>query len=440
MKNNHFLAILFLFVTTQIALAQSKTFTLVDAKNNSPIPYATILFNGNQGSITNQEGVFRLNMDKLNPNAVVAISCIGYQGKSFKPEVLKQEKNATIKLIPSIESLETVHLDQARPHVDTIMKRVYDRLATNYKFKDKKYKLFYRNTNKMHFDKLDVNVTKNTGFKRTAIKQLNEELDALKRELKKSINASGYYADMLLDFYKTDKAHLKMVVEKAISLNGFDNLSTPESLQKDMLTKIIRNFEEDITYKVKTGWFKIEDSLSLKSIMKKSKDTVPPSVNVASTKEDVNSILLDNGFKVNYSDLNFVTEQNLYRYTLEDILFYEGSLVYKVAFKPRKSDGKYGGFLYVNEEDYAVLKTEYAYAKGKHGRGLNLKLVLGVKFRDTKRKVTVSYKKDSTGYYGLQHVKQETVKEMYVSRPMKLIANEVSKKLKFNFKVQFDII
>jgi len=57
---------------------------LKSSKNNTPIPYAYLILNGKNGTITNQQGQFKMRVSETDLKDTLLISSIGYKSKEFQ--------------------------------------------------------------------------------------------------------------------------------------------------------------------------------------------------------------------------------------------------------------------------------------------------------------------------------------------------------------------
>ena len=73
---------------------------------------------------------------------------------------------------------------------------------------------------------------------------------------------------------------------------------------------------------------------------------------------------------------NNILNTDLYSYQFENTTVFNDDLVYIISYSPRKGKAKYTGKLYITDEDFAVIKLDFKYAKGKRGQKFNLKLLL----------------------------------------------------------------
>jgi hypothetical protein len=117
----------------------------------------------------------------------------------------------------------------------------------------------------------------------------------------------------------------------------------------------------------------------------------------------------------------------------------DGNFAYVITFKPNRGRALYSGKLYVTEDDFAVIRADYKLLDGKKSEGVNLKLLLGVKYAQNVKTGTMIYRMrpGGDGYY-LQYASTEEGQYIYVNRPLKFIELSDSEKdvVAFDFKIE----
>lgn len=411
---------------------------IIDVQTNTPIAFATIQFNDNSGVVANMEGFFNISSDDLNTDSILSVSFMGYETQSFTLEKLKKQ-NHVIKLKEAINQLETVYLSNKVPRTDSIMARVNRNLVSNYQSTDVQYSLFTRQTTYFKANNLEVDIEKSSGFGKKKLETSNKQFQELTHKIVNN-PPTQVFTDVLFDLYLKSDNTAKIVVEKATKLKDHKNNLTLETIQSKVSNIVLQHLDTTKTYKVKTGWFKIEDSLSLKKskeIKQKLEDN-----SLTNLKLQNSNTLKENLFE-KQSLLDFVMDRGAYNYTLSKITTIDERLVYIIAFEPRKNRAKFKGNLYISDEDYAILKLDYSYAKGKIGEKMNLKLLLGVKYLEKVNKGTVIYKKNvETNKYYPYYINNESGKYLYAHRPFKLIENSkiIKNKVAFDIKIEGTIV
>lgn len=431
MKNSFF-TLLFLLNTLFIS-AQTISGIILDKEEN-PIVYATVQINDNFGVITNEEGKFEIKTKGFQLNDDVKISFLGFKQLTLK---LKDFESKTYYLEEEINSLDTVFVNGDNYSVEEIMQKVQENAITNYNHNYIKQQIFHRTTNSGKMKKFDFNFEKSNLIKKSKLKKLNISLDSI---FKKMINKSfKNYSDALSNYNVGEQKTKLDVIKRTILINKKEDKSS-DKMMETILKIFSKHLEKGETYKVKTGLIKIEDSLNIEENFKK--DHYKNEFETKYLKSSYNNIFEDNSV-VESSKLNFIFKTNKYNYTLENTSYLNGDLVYIINFKPKKSAAKFKGVIYVNSDDFAVVKTKFTLAKGKVSKKINLKFLFGIKMIENVWKSEILFQKNNDGKYYFKFIKQEVGGYAYISRPLKFTKNrksksEEKKKLKMSFTVEMN--
>lgn len=414
------------FLFAQSSIAQSITAKVVDAATGESIPYAGIKLSETNNLISNAEGYFTLSEAASSNDAVIVVSYLGYSNSQLTVAQLKSN-NLIVKLTPAIFELENVNV--AKPDPKTIMTQVKANLNRNYFAEGEPTKdmIFYRRANQFRPKKLEVEIDKSTGFNKDALKKVNAEIAKFTSSL--ITNPPVEYTDILCNYYdattkKDDKLMWKTKVDvvKATKLKDENRSTSLEELQKSATNLFLKHLDTTKYYRVKSGWFGSRDTISLRSDYNKKKNKKEKKSNITSTKNNLNGFLMENTFTMK-SEFDFVHQIDWYTYKYEGAMYSnENEFVYVLSFRPRKSKAKYVGKLYISETDYAVVKVEYSLDEGEIAGGLNLKLILGVKFQENVNQGTLIYRKSANGAkYRLHYASIESGQYIYLNRPVKFI-------------------
>jgi len=316
------------------------------------------------------------------------------------------------------------------PTAEDIIREVNKALPVNYDGDYQRYQMFYRQTSYMEFDNLDLTINKATGVSKKQVGLASAQLDSLTNSIitSKMIEFKDYSGDILLK----NKDTAKIAIQKATKLIDSKKDFSIDKIQVRAQNVILKYLDTTLTYKLKTGLFKIEDSLSLNQDESEKDTTNEFSMN--NIKSGVIGSLKQGQF---YEEafMSKILDPNLYRYSFVDASFLDGSYIYVVSFRPRKAKSKFSGNLYISANDYAILKADYSYSKGKEGTKFNFKLLLGIKFIENINKGTVIFRRKPEGKYYPYYIRKESGNYIYVRRPLKFIENSSEK-----YKVAFDFL
>ena len=420
-----------LFFVCFFTFSQSITAKLIDKTTKTPIPFATIKTGKFSGVISNEEGYFTINIQ--NDIKTVTISCLGYQNKILSIRDFKT-LNFIIELEEAINQLNEVFISNRKPNVDSIIAKVKMKIADNYDSELNKYNIFHRTTDYVNFKSLDFEIEKASHFKKKNLEAANTNLEALSKKIRES--DMKYFTDFKGELYSLDKDSSKLVVNKATKLVDFKNDFSIDDIQEKAQKIVLTYLDTTLTYKLKTGLFKIEDSLALND--EDFKEDNKNEFKLKYLNMQTRSLLRHAQFYKN-AFLNKLLDMSLYDYTFEDITFNDGDLTYIINFEPRKGKAKYAGKLFVSDDTYAITKVDYSYYKNRHGEKLNLKLLLGVKYIANVSEGTILFEKNTENKYQPKYIKRISGNYFYVNRDLKFIENSRAKnKVGFSFKIEGD--
>ena len=412
--------------------SQNITARLIDKNTKQPIPYVSIKTGAYSGIISNEEGYFTLNKGDIT--STVTISCLGYQSKTLSVQDIKNS-NFVIVLSEAINKLNEVYISNKKPNADSIIAKVKSKIMDNYNNKLNKYNIFHRTTNYVNFKNLDFEIEKASHFKKRNLESANANLNVLSKKIRES--DMKHFVDFKGELYSLNKDSSKLSVNRATKLIDYKNDFSIDEIQKNAQNIVLKYLDTTKTYKLKTGIFKIEDSLVLNDNEfkeeKQNKEFEVANLNYKAKTLLQHAQFYDNSF------LNKILNTNLYEYTFEDITFNNKDLTYVITFKPRKGKAKYTGKLFVNDSTFAITKVDYSYYKNRHGSKVNLKLILGVKYNENFSEGTILFEKNSENKYQPKYIKRHTGSYFYVSRNLKFIENSSDKnKVRFDFKLEGD--
>jgi hypothetical protein len=426
----------FLFCFTAL-IAQTSKGKIIDIKTSLPIPNVAIQANQKTGTFSDVNGFFTI---ELKSAKQVVFSCLGYQTKTITIDSLKLN-NYIVKLVEADNNLDEVVLSNQKISFDSIMQSVRFHLKTNYTNAPKKRTVFLRFKNQPDFKKVEFELNRSTLLSRKKRKLANKDFEAFSKKLKnvKTSFYTDYYGNYYSSFFKSKK-NRSYLISKSDSLQGFKTLNNDENFTLDAVQDkaqilFLSQLNKQHTYKLKSGLFKLEDSVSIGKLsdeLNASKD----SLDVSNFRRNISYILREFKFSNKKKSTNFL-DAYYYKYKLLDTISTTSSTQYIVSFSPRKSKAKFSGKLFIDADDFAVTKVQYQYAKGKRGKHLNLRLLMGVKFSENYKKGTLIFERDQTGFYQLKYAKEKEGRYFYINRSLKFIENSKAReKIKFGLKIE----
>ncbi len=392
--------------------AQTIASKVVDKKTNEPIPYATIQISENQGVITNEEGRFSLNLGNTASEIdSIYISSMGYEKVGIATQNIM---DSIIYIEPKAIALNSVFVSNKKLTIDEIIENVEDRLEQNYHFDLTQKRLFFRQSEFNTMNKLDIE------FKKSTIEELNKNfIDSISKIIPRK---SQYYTETLCDYYGGPEKR-KINIIKAAELYDKNNSGSMEALS-DKLEKIFKdNVKPDSYLKIKSGIFGTK--VQVDSILENNEDASAAKDEIKDKKEDKSHFLkyrrsaieglFKNMFFQEDPTLNFIRKSGRYEFTLVDYTYMDDSSVYIIDFKPkRKEDFK--GTLYVNTENFAIMRVDYQNVKLLR----NFRL-LGLSYKENVYKGTTIFTKGADNKYTVKYLEKIKGNVFGVDRPLKVI-------------------
>ena len=410
MKRTALVSLLLILLSGISALrAQAISSRVVDAKTGEAIPYATIQYGKNKGIITNDEGEFSLYLKATAVPDSLYISCMGYEKTAISAEKVL---DSVIAIDPKPIELSEVYLFDEELDVDEIISRVKQNLAKNYSQDPIKQRLFFRKSSLDRLKKFDIE------FKESTIEEFNKPfMDSVLSVLPKG---NAYYTESLCDLYiEGDSSRLK--IEKAAELYDKDNEVSVEAIGKRMEEIFKANVKPDSYLKIKSGIFGTK--VQVDSILEASDEAAELEEELK--EEDKTDFHSHKRWQLNnlYSELfykedpklNVLKKSNKYRFALKGYTSIDEQGVYVIDFVP-KGGADFNGTLYVNLEDFAVMRLDYSNVKSLR----RIKL-LGFHYEETVYEGTSIYAKNVNERYDLRFFNRIEGRYMGVDRPLKVI-------------------
>ncbi|MBC3759986.1 carboxypeptidase-like regulatory domain-containing protein [Hyunsoonleella sp. SJ7] len=424
------LALLSFFAFFCLGFSQNLTAKLVAKSNGKPIPYANIKTGKYSGVISNDEGYFTIHA-QTDDSKTIEITCMGFESKTLSISEIKK-LNFTIALKDAVNQLNEVLITNKRPNADAIIEKVRSKISENYDNELNAYSIFHRNTDRVDFRNLGFEIEKASHVKKKNINDANASLEKMASEIIASDMV--HFKDFKGEFFNLNPDSSKIKVSKATKLLDSKNNFSIDDVQKKTQNIVLKYLDTTITYKLKSGLFKIEDTLSLTD--EQFKDFEKQVYNMPYLNNESRNLLRKAQF-FEESFLSNIINPKLYDYAYDGSALKDGKLFYLIDFEPRRGKSKYGGKLYISEADYAITRVDYGYYKNRHGQKVNLKLVLGVKFIANVDEGTLLFEKNQNGKYHPKYLKQTTGAYFYVNRDLKFIENSRARnKTNINFKIE----
>lgn len=407
------------------ATAQSQTLSsrILDSVTQEPIPYVTVQLK-KKGVITNEEGRFSFLLDRdITATDSLFISCIGYASIG-KP--LSEFSESVIYLSPKAIELNPVIVTNRNYTAEEIIDLVKENLAGNYNTELSKKRMFVRDSYFQEFSKTDYTFVKST------IKELNKKfLDSVLHTLPKK---SSYYTEILCDFYvNPEEEDQKMDLIKASELYDKSKELDYTKLEEKFNEIIKSNIKRDSYFKIKSGLFGVKidgedfdeifesevdstDAVALKKeLEEKKKNEEERKTNFAKYRKRGIVGKMEGLFFNEDTHLNFINKSRKYIFNITDFTYMGEDAVYILDFEP-KGSADYKGRLYINSDDFAIIRLDYENVKP-----IKKFKLLGISMNQYLGKGKMIFNKASNGKYDLRYLEQEDGTRVGIRRPLKII-------------------
>jgi hypothetical protein len=420
--------ILFIFVSilTILSAASQTTFTskVLDASTEQPIPYASIQFNSKNGVITNDNGEYSITILRaIQPTDSLVVSCLGYEQQRIS---LIDFNNEFTYLSPKAVDLDEVLLTNKKYTIDEILDLIKAGLNNNYDKDYAKRKLFFRESYYNYIDKSVVNLDKST------IPEINQGLiDSLLNDIPKT---NSTHVELLGNLYGklAPESQQKMDILKACRLEDEASEVNLENYEK-RFNEIFRKYvKRDSYFKFKSGWFSTKEEIDStmfedpekvrkeKEVTdellaeKRKRDSLRKAGFLSFRKRTIHS-LENNHFVDEDNELNFIHKSNRYEFEIKDYAFMDDMFVYVIAFEPKRKED-YRGTMYVNTDDFAIVRVDYENVKP-----LRKFRLLGISLNQYLKKGTIIFHKNSNNKYSIKYLDESFGQRVGIKRPIKII-------------------
>jgi len=441
-KNLLYFALLLL----SISKINSQTISgkIINLNTSKPIEKAAIITNIKTGTTSDESGNYILNLDNVK---TITISCLGYQTKTITKTVFIKN-NYVVNLLENVNLLDEFQLNLTKISLDSLLIKTSKNMKENYLSSPLKQELYSIENQKLDFKKLDFELKSSSLLSRKKRKLAEQDLTKFANNIQEKKPAFGteFKIDILSKKSYSEKLKKEINNYKVVDAEGYKNIDigngvTVENITEKLQNIVLKHLNSKNTYKVKSGLFKMEDSLSLAETSRIADSLVKENSFTDYYKRYPLINLKNKGhFFTKSSERNFLSSR-YYNHQLEENEFLGSKKYYVISFTPNRSKSKYSGKIYIDPIGFFIKKIQYSYADGKRGEHLNLKFLLGIKFSENKHNVTLFYEKNENNKIYSSYLKEATTSYAYVDRPIKFIENAGDKnKVKFNIKVEINVI
>ncbi len=449
MHKNFNVTFLLLFLST-ITTAQTISSVVLDSVSKQPIPFASVHI-AKKGVITNEDGRFSLILpENWSKSDTLFISSMGYETIQ-KP--ISEFTESIIHMQPKAIELNQVVVTNKSYSGKELLELVNENLDKNYANTLSKKRVFLRDAFHQNMSKLDHT------FKNSTIDEIDSKfIDSILKAVPKQYSA--YYESLSDSYENTTEEPNKLELIKASELYDKNDMLNYEQIEERFNKIIKKHVKPNSYFKIRSGilpmgkiegeefdtFFESEvdstDAEALKKeIQKNAEEEKERKANFfANRKRVINALLKE---QIHHADTpyDFVVKPRKYNYEVSNLAYLGDAIVYVVNFKPKRS-ATYEGTLYIDAEDFAVVRTYFTNIES-----LKKFSLLGLKMNQYLRSGKQIYSKKEDGRYGLQYLELEQGVRVDIKRPIKIIEmnkvvkgknkqNELSLKIDFAINAQ----
>ncbi|QVY66192.1 carboxypeptidase-like regulatory domain-containing protein [Polaribacter sp. Q13] len=432
-----------LFLNIIVINSQTISGKVINQNNSNSIEKAALLTDLKSGTTSDETGTYTLNLSKVK---TLTVSCLGYQSKIITKKQLINN-HYIINLLEDVNQLDEFQLNLTKVTLDSLLIKTATNMKENYLSSPVKQDVYAIENQNLDFKKLEFELNASSLLSRKKRKLAEKELMQFADNLQEKNPAFGteFKATVLNKKFYSEERKKEVDSYKVEAIQGFKKLDigngvTLENITQRLQNIVLKQLNSKNTYKVKSGLFKLEDSLSMAETTR-----VADSIAKDNTFSDYNQSYPLRNLKYTSVFFNASTEKNFldqkyYEHQLEENEILGTKKYYVVSFTPNKSKSKYSGKMYIDPTDFFIKKIKYTYADGKRGQHLNLKFLLGIKFSENEHNVTIFYEKDKDEKIYSSYIKESKTNYAYIDRPIKFIENaDERNKVKFNIKVEINV-
>lgn len=384
---------------------------VIDTATDKPMSFVNIAVVGSTyGTVSNQNGEFTINLEKIDQADSIAFYYIGYG--TFTTEICDLRDGMTVKLKEKPVKLRTIAIIANPYSPKELIKKALERREENYPLIAQRREVFKRSNSASYINTFDLLLKKST-IPEIDENLVNEMVDSIPR-----YNRS--YTDQLYTLYTipTDSAKTKNKVEgiKKVILKEDDGGELGR-IEK-VLTDLFDTQTDDKTFlKYKTGPFFFKESHVQVSGLEDDSTAMADKMN--------DSLYLKNIFTLYFLvgemgwNWDFIQKPNRYKYHNDGIIGIGGEDAYALSFTAALG-GDYNGMIYISIETYAILRIEYSLRDRKKQKGIKL---LGVNFNEEEDAGLLLYEKDKFGYF-LKYSMRQSANRYGIKRPFEIIRKE----------------
>lgn len=428
----------FCIMIQHIGFGQSTTGIVHDAETKEPLPFTNIVLVGQQrGTVSNSEGEYVLDLNKIDPTDTLTFSYVGY--RTLKVSVVQVRQTPDIYLTLAPANLEAVEVSSRDLTAKEIIALIRENYPTNYPKTVRKERVFMHKYERVPFPEENQLLLKKSDF-------IGIDPELFKELYSKIPNEFVEYQDVLVELYSNASEQRLLPIE-AISLEESSNEALLEEFQGKLETLFddISKSQKDkeVYYRFRTGIIGMkmdgavnpEDNESVEQ-----PDSKQFSLYTSFVKTELQGLMREYS-TIGSKNWEFITSPGKYNYKLGEVTLFNDDLVYQIAFQPKKG-GLFEGQMYVSTSSFAVLQLDFAYADGKQTERIQL---LGIGHAMNFKKGRVIFEQGTNGYYPKYiYVEQKEAGSVnrtfsILKKKKRFLFDKTMNKVKMKADMRFDI-
>ncbi|MDX2301496.1 MAG: carboxypeptidase-like regulatory domain-containing protein [Microscillaceae bacterium] len=313
---------------------------LIDANSKAGVPFAHIALCGStQGTSSNEDGEFRLNLRSDNQDDSVCVSCIGYHLLKISLKSIQTQIAQEWTLSPHVESLQEIIIsDEKVPSVIKIVNKALQKIPHNYASEPYLMEGYYR-------DYL-VKDNEYENILEAAIGIYDGGFHTQDTWTRVKIYQSRYSKGVPIDYTGVYENNLG-------GRSGHVNIVGGNTMSVLMFNNPIRNYNRDAS--PKTG-YELDQSFSL-------------------------------AHNFELSGISYLNDEKVYCIQVEANQNHEQFQNLRMVNKEEASY-QIGGTLYIRDRDFAILRFEYHIIQDQNPQALNQ---LRVEYKEYEGKMYLNY-------------------------------------------------
>jgi len=330
---------------------------IIDSISGQAVAYSNVYFSNNNGLISDEDGSFELIKSQLSEKDSMHISMLGYKKSSF---LIKDFNDTLIKLVQSPIKLSDVILTNKKFSSEEIISKVVENIDNNYEKQFTENKIYLSRKSNTRTERFIINKFKST------VPEINKSLiDSLLANLAKE-NNSGL--ETLAYYYRTFDDEVKTKIKIIKSRETYNKEGEVlESINKKMEEAFKNELKPDSYFKIKSGIFggdlDIEgleevDSTNVESLKKFEEKEIKEKDNFAQGQIWAINRIYNFLFFEKGTALDFILKPNKYNFSVPNFNLLGDDLVYQIEATP-KGRAKYSATLYINPEDFAIVRIDF---------------------------------------------------------------------------------